>query len=65
MLLKEIMKCYICYQSYLNKENIIDFNDMINLAIRKLDKRNIRYKYIIIDEYQDISQTKFLFIKSL
>lgn len=65
MLLKEIMKCYICYQSYLNKENIIDFNDMINLAIRKLDKRNIRYKYIIIDEYQDISQTKFLFIKKL
>lgn len=65
MLLKEIMKCYICYESYLNKENLIDFNDMINLAIRKLDKRNIRYKYIIIDEYQDISQTKFLFIKKL
>ena len=37
MLLKEIMKCYICYQSYLNKENIIDFNDMINLAIKNLD----------------------------
>lgn len=65
MLLKEIMKCYICYESYLNKENLIDFNDMINLAIKKLDKRNIRYKYIIIDEYQDISQTKFLFIKKL
>lgn len=65
MLLKEIMKCYICYESFLNKENLIDFNDMINLAIRKLDKRNIRYKYIIIDEYQDISQTKFLFIKKL
>ena len=65
MLLKEIMKCYICYESYLNKENLIDFNDMINLAIRKLDKRNIRYKYIIIDEYQDISKTKFLFIKKL
>ena len=65
MLLKEIMKCYICYQSYLNKENIIDFNDMINLAIKNLDKSTIRYKYIIIDEYQDISQTKFLFIKKL
>ena len=65
MLLKEIMKCYICYQSYLNKENIIDFNDMINLAIKNLDNSTIRYKYIIIDEYQDISQTKFLFIKKL
>ena len=65
MLLKEIMKCYICYQSYLNKENIIDFNDMINLAIKNLDNSTIRYKYIIIDYYQDISQTKFLFIKKL
>ena len=65
MLLKEIMKCYICYQSYLNKENIIDFNDMINLAIKNSDNSTIRYKYIIIDEYQDISQTKFLFIKKL
>ena len=65
MLLKEIMKCYICYQSYLNKENLMDFNDMINLAIKNLDNSTIRYKYIIIDEYQDISQTKFLFIKKL
>ena len=37
ILLKEIMKCYICYESYLNKENLMDFNDMINLAIEKLE----------------------------
>lgn len=64
-LLKEIMKCYICYESYLNKENLMDFNDMINLAIKSLDKSNIRYKYIIIDEYQDTSYTKLLLIKKL
>lgn len=65
LLLKEIMKCYICYENYLNKENIIDFNDMINLAIEKLEFSNLNYKYIIIDEYQDTSYTKFLLIKKL
>lgn len=66
LLLKEIMKYYICYETYLQKENLIDFNDMINLAIKKIDYNNdIKYKYIIIDEYQDISKTKFLLIKKL
>lgn len=65
MLLKEIMKCYICYESYLNKENLMDFNDMINLAINNLERSKVRYKYIIIDEYQDTSITKFNLIKKL
>ena len=65
ILLKEIMKCYICYESYLNKENVMDFNDMINIAIDKLDNCNVRYKYIIIDEYQDTSFTKLNLIKKL
>lgn len=65
MLLKEIMKCYICYESYLNKEGLMDFNDMINIAINKLDKVNLKYKHIIIDEYQDTSLTKFLLIKRI
>ncbi len=64
-LIKEIMKCFICYEAYLKKENIIDFNDMINEAYEKLDDSNVRYKYIIIDEYQDTSFTKFKLIKKL
>lgn len=65
VLLKEIMKCFICYESYLNKENLMDFNDMINVAINKLDTSKIRYKYIIIDEYQDTSLAKLNLIKKL
>ena len=65
ILLKEIMKCYICYESYLNKENLMDFNDMINLAIEGLENSNLRYKHIIVDEYQDTSYTKFLLLKKL
>lgn len=65
LLLKEIMKCYICYETYLNKENIIDFNDMINKAVDKLSFSSLKYKHIIIDEYQDTSYTKFMLIKKL
>ena len=65
ILLKEIMKCYICYETYLKKENLMDFNDMINDAIERLYYSNVRYKYIIIDEYQDTSITKFSFINKL
>ncbi len=65
VLLKEILKCYICYESYLKKENLLDFNDMINEGIKKLDYSSIKYKHIIIDEYQDTSVTKFNFIKKL
>lgn len=65
ILLKEIMKCYICYETYLNKENIIDFNDMINKAVDKLSFSSLKYKHIIIDEYQDTSYTKFILIKKL
>ncbi len=65
LLLKEIMKCYICYESYLKKENLMDFNDMINDAIKNVDYISLNYKYIIIDEYQDTSITKFLLIKKI
>ena len=65
VLLKEIMKCYICYESYLNKENLMDFNDMINFATDKLDTSKVRYKYIIIDEYQDTSIAKLNLIRKL
>lgn len=65
LLLKEIMKCYLMYETYLNKENIIDFNDMINLAIKKIDNYKKEYSYIIIDEYQDTSTTKLNLIIKL
>lgn len=56
LLLKEI---YIRYMNYLRKNNSIDFHDMINESIKSVEKVGIRnYKYIIIDEYQDISLVK-------
>lgn len=56
-------KIYIYYTDKLKKEEKIDFDDMILQAIRLLDELNeYKYKYIIVDEFQDISisRTKFL-----
>lgn len=55
------------YESTLSKANKIDFNDMINKSteIVKLGFLSDNYKYIIIDEYQDISVSRFSLIKSI
>ena len=52
--------------NYSNNE-IIDFDDMINLAISKINNNEIKsnYKYIFIDEFQDISINRFELIKKL
>lgn len=55
------------YQKYLEDENLIDFQDMIKEATKivKEQKPDLKYKYIIIDEYQDISQNRFDLIKAI
>ena len=55
------------YKNTLKKNKEIDYNDMINLAtiIIKNKKHISNYKYIIIDEYQDISINKIEMIKEI
>jgi DNA helicase-4 len=60
LLIKEI---YIEYQNELKSQNKIDFNDMINYAATIVNK--LKYKYIIIDEYQDTSYTRYNLIKQI
>ena len=58
-----IFKICVLYQEELKSENKIDFNDMINIACNKVEYlKYFKYSYIIIDEYQDTSYTKFLLI---
>jgi len=64
-LLKFIYHLHKIYIEELNSSIELDFDDMINLAASMIKKTNIRYKYIIIDEYQDTSQTRFNLIKSI
>jgi len=55
------------YQNFLALNNSIDFSDMINLAAEKIVAgcEIIPYKYIIVDEYQDISKSRFDFLKAI
>ena len=56
---------YHFYQKELKEKNHIDFDDMINLATQEAEKLDLSYKYIIIDEYQDISYSRFNLVKKI
>jgi len=61
---------YRLYQAMLTYDNKIDFEDMINIAEKTLsdpgfDPTILNYKYIIIDEYQDIAKQRFNLTKRL
>jgi DNA helicase-4 len=55
------------YQSSLRDSGRIDFNDMIIQATDYVKKGDFKskYKYILVDEFQDISQSRYKFLKSL
>lgn len=58
---------YRFYESYLHRNHLIDFNDMINKAIELIENDGIsdNFRYIFVDEYQDMSYKNFQFIKAL
>jgi DNA helicase-4 len=56
--------CYLEYERYLTENDAVDFQDMINESARILRevkemKQKLDFKYIIVDEYQDISRQRF------
>lgn len=63
----EIVKdVYLYYIDYLSNEGKIDFDDMILQSIKELDNTNqFQYKYIIVDEFQDISISRMKFLNKL
>ncbi len=57
---------YNYYYEKLKSENKIDFDNMIYDAIDYLsDLNNFKYKYIIVDEFQDISVSRMRLLKAL
>jgi DNA helicase-4 len=67
LFLSIVRPIYTSYQKMLRDDGYIDFNDMINLAtdLVRNGKTDIKLKYIIIDEYQDISVSRFNLIKEI
>ena len=61
---------YHYYQAILRQKNQIDFSDMINDAhfyLQEIERQQLElpYKYIIIDEFQDIARQRFNLTKRL
>lgn len=62
--------CYLEYERWLKENKAVDFEDMINESARLLTevkemKQKLDFKYIIVDEYQDISKQRFDLTKAL
>lgn len=57
---------YDRYQTYLESKNEIDFSDMINMAVDYIESKFFvpNFKYLLIDEFQDISAGRFNLINS-
>ncbi len=52
---------YETYEKMLQETRQIDFNDMINKAAAYISEGKYKhdYKYVIVDEYQDIAQSRY------
>ncbi len=62
--------CYLEYERYLKENNAVDFEDMINKSAKVLKevkdmKKKLDFKYIIVDEYQDISKQRYDLVTAL
>ena len=67
MLLTLLEPIYNAYCNHLSQNNEIDFNDMINRASQYISegKYNHGYKYVIVDEYQDISKSRYKLLETM
>jgi DNA helicase II / ATP-dependent DNA helicase PcrA len=67
-----IAKVFKLYETRLNNANALDFDDLMIKTVRLLrtnqavrDKFNDKFKYILVDEYQDTNALQFALIKYL
>lgn len=69
---EKIGKIYSLYQKKLKENNAVDFDDIINLTIDLLlENEDIleyysdKFKYILVDEYQDTNKSQFKLVSIL
>lgn len=68
----QIAKVYTEYQTRLKQNNALDFDDLLYKTVELfqfhpeiLDNYQERFRYIMVDEYQDTNHIQFLLIKQL
>jgi DNA helicase-2/ATP-dependent DNA helicase PcrA len=65
-------RAYERYQARLREANALDFDDLLNEAVRLFDQRprvlahyHDRWRYLHVDEYQDTNRAQYLWIRHL
>lgn len=63
---------YIAYEDYKKRNNLIEFDDLLNMVVEIFnDNPDVlltyqkHYRYILVDEFQDVSLNQALFLKQL
>ena len=69
---EQIARIYIEYQKQLKNSNALDFDDLIMKTVELFERfpevLNVwqdRFRYIMVDEYQDTNRVQFLLLKKL
>jgi len=69
---KSVAELYPVYKEALKKNNAVDFGDLLLYPLeifkkhpKVLKKYQEKFKYVLVDEYQDTNRPQFLFVKSL
>ena len=69
---KQIAKIYEKYQANIEENNLVDFDDLLALTYKILDENeelrketSNRYKYIMVDEYQDTNELQYRLLEHL
>ena len=69
---ENIAKIYPLYQDYLRENNSLDFDDLIGLTVKLfsscpdvLDYYRSKFRYILVDEYQDTNRGQYLLVDAL
>ena len=69
---KKIANIYVKYQANIEENNLVDFDDLLMLTYQILKENDDlrketsnRYKYIMVDEYQDTNELQFQLLELL
>lgn len=69
---EKIAELYTLYQQKLKENNALDFDDIINFTIKILTENpdvleyyTEKFKYVLVDEYQDTNKAQFMLVSIL